>query len=91
MVEFLLLVYNTQTDEKPLQVLALDNFVLGKLAPGAQSVQLKRRDGGSPVYLHGTHSLLQQWCVGGRIRPLALGAHCRRRTGTITCSSSRRQ
>ena len=61
MVEFVLLVYQTQTDQKAMQVLALDNYSVAKLAPDATFIQLKRRDGGIPVYLHGASSLLRQW------------------------------
>jgi hypothetical protein len=76
LVEFLLLVYNTPNDDRPGSVFALDNFSCSKTQPLQNFIQLRRRDGGDSLYLHGATLQLQQWMSHLLVLEQSMGMPC---------------
>jgi hypothetical protein len=61
LVEFFLFVYAAPTDAKPQRVVALDNFSCSSKQTLPGFIQLRRRDGGDSIVLHGSENPLRDW------------------------------
>jgi hypothetical protein len=69
-------VQHAQRRTRRIGVFALDNFSCSKTQPLPNFIQLRRRDGGESLYLHGATQQLQQWMSHLLVLEQSMGMPC---------------